>query len=40
MDLENIEEIAEELDMIEQLRRQSIDLRINPVSMRKILFKA
>ena len=34
-----VEEIGEELDMIEHLRRQSIDLRINPVGMRRILFK-
>jgi len=25
-------------DIVEQLRRQSIDLRINPVGMRRVLF--
>ena len=27
------------MDAIEQLRSQSIDLRINPVGMRRVLFK-
>ena len=28
-----------DMDMIEQIRAQSIDLRINPVEMRRALFK-
>lgn len=27
------------MDMIEQIRAESIDLRINPVSMRRVLFR-
>lgn len=29
----------EELDIMEQLRRESIDLQVNPIGMRKVLFK-
>ena len=28
-----------DMDVVEQLRRESIDLRINPVAMRRVLFK-
>ena len=30
---------GEELDVIEQLRRESVDIRINPVAMRRVIFK-
>ena len=30
---------ADEMDIVEQLRSESIDLRINPVGMRRVIFK-
>ena len=39
-ELSNIAESAiEDHDVVEQLRRESIDLRVNPVGMRRALFK-
>lgn len=31
--------VVNDMDMIEQIRAESIDLRINPVSMRRVLFR-
>ena len=30
---------ADEMDIVEQLRSESIDLRINPVGMRRVIFR-